>query len=80
MRGRRKRQSEEEFQFFIPDDLNITDAHREFCGDDFACQVDLAATGDFELAMNTIQFQENSTAIQAALGEVVQTILKYSGS
>ena len=47
----------------------ITDIHRELCGDNRDCLFDFAATNDTDLAMNTLQFSENTGNLQTMLGK-----------
>ncbi len=68
--GRRRRQvSEPSLDFIFPDppapfsidNLNYTDEQREFCNNDVQCMFDLLFTGDTQVAMTTMNVNEEGT-------------------
>ena len=77
--GRRKRQMEN-FEQTLFEDLVITDTHRELCGENRDCLFDFAATNDTNLAMNTLQFTDDTGDIQTMLGDVIITYCFHCSS
>ena len=68
--NRKRRQAENEFTPISFNDLNITEEHRNLCGDDVACLIDVAATGDLEIGR--INLEEQTEA-----NETVEASSKY---
>lgn len=51
------------------DDLTITDDHREICGDNMQCLLDLIATEEEAVAESTVDFEDQAMSQQQERGE-----------
>ena len=72
--ARKKRQSFDDFQNvtvdpIYPEDLNFTDEQRELCNNDTQCLLDLVVTNDTDVALATLNVNENMTMEEELLCE-----------